>query len=240
MFKIVSTRKKGRVELSTVPASWENKGKLYFPKKNGELLCKNPAILPQPDWNTYNCTLKRNHFKTFEEAEEELSQMLNRTDTDDTDYEQQHDRRVNTSSRISQNKDFNSMAKNLIDSTASISPAAEHVVIEAQGMDGEIYTVIQNSQGTANTQQLSTAQVSYVNDQTTISNKLLLVVLQNQDKIMKKLGEISVQLEEIKENKKTFVTTLGEATGTQKEKIILEPVLYRLYLLGVYIQTACL
>lgn len=119
MFKIVSTRKKGRVELSTVPASWENKGKLYWPKKNVELLCKNPAILPQPDWNTYNCTLKRNHYKTFEEAEEELSQMLNRTDTDDTDYEQQQDPRVNTSTRISQNNDFNSMAKNLVSSIYS-------------------------------------------------------------------------------------------------------------------------
>ncbi|RVE50969.1 hypothetical protein evm_004378 [Chilo suppressalis] len=134
--------------------------------------------------------------------------MLNRTDTDDTDNEQQHDRCVNTSSRISQNKDFNSMAKNLIDSTASISPAAEHVVIEAQGMDGEIYTVIQNSQGTANTQQLSSAQVSYVNDQTTVSNELLLVVLQNQDKIMKKLGEISVHLEEKKKSSKKSKKTI--------------------------------
>lgn len=92
-------------------------------------------------------------------------------------------------------------------------------------MDDEIYTVIQNSPGGANTQQLSTAQVTYVNDQTTtyISNELL-VVLQNQVKIMRKLAEISVQLEEIKENRKTFVTTLGEATGSQKEKFIIKPI----------------
>lgn len=74
-FKIVSTQRRGRAELCTLPSHWESTAKLKWPKFNADYLCKNENAQPSPDWISMNCTLKRNNFTTFEDAEEELSNM---------------------------------------------------------------------------------------------------------------------------------------------------------------------
>ncbi|KAJ8708564.1 hypothetical protein PYW08_001630 [Mythimna loreyi] len=84
-FKIVSTRRRGKVELCTVPDTWEIKGILRWPKMYGDILAKNDSTQPQSDWLTYKCLLKRRNYRTYEEAEDELTKMLEKTDTDDTD-----------------------------------------------------------------------------------------------------------------------------------------------------------
>ncbi|KAJ8704354.1 hypothetical protein PYW08_013078 [Mythimna loreyi] len=84
-FKIVSTRRRGKVELCTVPDTWEVKGILRWPKMYGDILAKNDSTQPQSDWLTYKCLLKRRNYRTYEEAEDELTKMLEKTDTDDTD-----------------------------------------------------------------------------------------------------------------------------------------------------------
>lgn len=40
----------------------------------------------------------------------------------------------------------------------------------------------------------------------------------------KKLAEISVQLEELNENRSPFVCTLAQVGGTQNEKFAMEPI----------------
>lgn len=105
------------------------------------------------------------------------------------------------------------------------SKVAQHAIMETPGTESEIYSVITEEPREEDTHQPSTVQVPYyVHEQNTTSNELLVVITQNQERIMKKLAEISVQLEEIKENRRPFVCTLGEARGPQKEKFTIEPI----------------
>ncbi|CAH0403153.1 unnamed protein product [Chilo suppressalis] len=67
---------------------WEHREKLRWPKYNSDSLCKDENAQPGPDWIAMNCTLKRKNFPTYEDAEEELIKMLNKTDTD-TDNDQE-------------------------------------------------------------------------------------------------------------------------------------------------------
>lgn len=106
----MATRRRGRVELSTVPASWETRGKLRWPKRNGDVLSKNANVFPQRDWTTSDCILKRSNFLSYEDAEEELNRMLDRTDTEDTDVEE----RQQAVRSISQHRNFNDMAEFLV------------------------------------------------------------------------------------------------------------------------------
>lgn len=109
--------------------------------------------------------------------------------------------------------------------STSTSKVAQHAIMETPGTESEIYSVITEEPREADTHQPSTVQVPYyVHEQNTTSNELLVVITQNQERIMKKLAEISVQLEEIKENRRPFVSTLGEARGPQKEKFTIEPI----------------
>lgn len=116
-FKIVSTRRRGRPELCIVPSQWEDKGQLSWPKYNADMLSKDSSVQPGANWLKMPCSLKRKNFRNYEDAEKELANMLEKTDTD-TDFEQsscaQRVRTVHNSTAASPN--FNSLAQNLVSS----------------------------------------------------------------------------------------------------------------------------
>lgn len=109
-FKIISTTKGNKLELSIVPSKWENKGKVRWPRYNVEALSRDGNGIPGPNWLTFNCTVKRQYFKTYAEADAELTNMLFETDTTDTD--------VPVSETVIQNlsagPDFNSLAQTMV------------------------------------------------------------------------------------------------------------------------------
>lgn len=84
MFKIVETIEKGKKQLTIVPANWENKGKLYWPKTRAEKFIEDSKSMPDDNWLELKCKVKRNYLLNKEIAEEELGRML---DTEETEQE---------------------------------------------------------------------------------------------------------------------------------------------------------
>lgn len=63
-----------------------------------------------------SCSLKRKKFQSYEDAEEELANMLNKTDTD-TDFDQissAQTYRTIPNSSVVESPDYNSMAQDLV------------------------------------------------------------------------------------------------------------------------------
>lgn len=87
MFKIVETVENNRKELTIVPANWENdRGTLSFPRRFASKLQRESDSVPEPNWLTLPCKVKRKFLPSFETAEEELDQMV---DADETDRDDQ-------------------------------------------------------------------------------------------------------------------------------------------------------
>lgn len=83
-FKIVQTIEAGEICLAVVPAGWENKGILYWPRKSAVAkLSLDENSLPEPSWEQMNC-IKKREFATRKEAEYELDlmQLVSETETE--------------------------------------------------------------------------------------------------------------------------------------------------------------
>lgn len=85
-FKIVETTEKGTPLLTTVPAQWEQRGTLYWPRKNEAILIKAEDSTPETNWKSMPCILKRNNIPNYESSEQQISLMSDMSDTD-TDQE---------------------------------------------------------------------------------------------------------------------------------------------------------
>ncbi|RVE41954.1 hypothetical protein evm_013394 [Chilo suppressalis] len=291
-FKIVSTRRKGKLELCTVPETWEVKGTLRWPKMYGDILAKNDSTQPQTDWLTYNCVVKRRNYHTYEEAEDELEKMLEKTDTDDTDYSEQSYKRTTAPQKV---PNLNAAAQRIMiksgnpkkrmkQPTSTIqasqiiqeSPTTQGGPITQAGPTTQAGPITQASptipasqtiQAGPFTQAYPTIQIFpetsiltnqqhsytideavytvsteeqenmpqevhyYTNNQnmTTYINNLYEIqtaILDNQNKIMKKLGEMSVQLQEIQDQstENITVTTLAQAKGAETKRMRMDVV----------------
>lgn len=86
-FKIVQTFEgnDSKPYLCIVPASWENSGKLFWPKKTTksafEALMRNVQSCPQPDWYPVSAKVKRTAISSFKEATKILRDMMAHSDT---------------------------------------------------------------------------------------------------------------------------------------------------------------
>lgn len=81
-FKIIQTKEQNRVQLITVPSSWEQDSVLRWPKQAWKFIKDNETV-PQADWSSLPCSLKRSDIKTYQEAEKEISTMLMQSDTEE-------------------------------------------------------------------------------------------------------------------------------------------------------------
>lgn len=122
MFKIVQTRERGKPRLSIVPTNWERNGLLYWPQTNLYNLQRNPESRPESSWFQYSCEVKR-ALLSFEEAEFELNEMLENSDTDRDDHQisvrptivtQQRKKARVMLPRKPNNLDFNDLAKSCV------------------------------------------------------------------------------------------------------------------------------
>jgi hypothetical protein len=110
-FKIVQTIEKGRSQLCIVPNLWEHKGLLRYPKKiSDNKLARNENSKPQPDWRCMDCTVKRGSLSSYEQAEYELSIMLQNSDTDNIVTEQREKQNQASAHQI----DYNTLAECLV------------------------------------------------------------------------------------------------------------------------------
>lgn len=112
-FKIVQTNERGSTKLFIVPSGWESQRQLRYPKKpNESALVRNENSKPRADWPVLPCKVKRTGFLTYADAEEELSIMMQHSDTDTGPaiYEAQRE----TQLAMSGLPDFNNMADQLV------------------------------------------------------------------------------------------------------------------------------
>lgn len=113
MFKIVQTIERGLKQLTIVPSGWEYNNQLHWPKLGAEKLIRTANSLPEANWFTMACKLKRNHLFNYEIAEEELNRMLENDDTEQEDIlEVQTKKRpsVKLPKSISSEHNFNELA----------------------------------------------------------------------------------------------------------------------------------
>ncbi|KAG5876445.1 hypothetical protein JTB14_029932 [Gonioctena quinquepunctata] len=69
-----------------VPTIWETNRTLSFPRRFASKLQRESDSVPESNWITLPCKVKRSFLPSFETAEEELDQMV---DADDTDRDDQ-------------------------------------------------------------------------------------------------------------------------------------------------------
>lgn len=107
-FKIVETIERGKPQLSIVPSCWEKKGLLRWPPKKYPInkLVTNENSIPQADWLTIKCVLKRTSILSYSRAEEEIDMMAQYSDTSDVN----DDGMINTNNITN----YNNMAANLV------------------------------------------------------------------------------------------------------------------------------
>lgn len=110
-FKIVQTIERGRPLLTAVPHEWENNGILFWPKKH-EKLRRIENSKPETNWNSINCILKRSNLPSLAQAEFEIDNMSNASDTE-TDNENyqvtRYHAKMRNTTKIQQN--FNEIAR---------------------------------------------------------------------------------------------------------------------------------
>lgn len=82
MFKIIQTIENNQAKLTIIPSEWEKNGILYWPRKNSEKLHKNANSIPEKNWMTMKCKVKRSFIPRYEDAQEELGNMLLKSDTE--------------------------------------------------------------------------------------------------------------------------------------------------------------
>lgn len=86
-FSIVQTRKSfnSKPQLSIVPSSWLSKdnSEVYWPRNQWITLSKDINSMPNQSWRVQQCKLVGKKFKTYIQAEVELSKLVQITDSDD-------------------------------------------------------------------------------------------------------------------------------------------------------------
>ncbi|KAG5874929.1 hypothetical protein JTB14_015755 [Gonioctena quinquepunctata] len=85
MFEIVETVENNRKELTIVPTNWETNRTLSFPRRFTSKLQRKSDSVPEPNWMTLPCKVKKSFLRSFETAEEELDQKVDAYDTDRDD-----------------------------------------------------------------------------------------------------------------------------------------------------------
>lgn len=115
-YKIVQTLERGKLRLSIVPSSWEDKGNLWWPpKKILEKSIRDDQSKPTKDWKLMNCILKRNNIPTYQQADNELSIMEQNSDTDVQDNVAAADHPCETVTYADQDEiNFEILANNLV------------------------------------------------------------------------------------------------------------------------------
>lgn len=92
-FVIVEYKINGAKEIEAVPSAWIINNRVYWPPTNIKDLIKLPWLAPDTKtWISNACKIKR-VFDSFEEASEELTQMLKNSTTDDSEIEEEVKRR---------------------------------------------------------------------------------------------------------------------------------------------------
>lgn len=84
-FYIVQTIENGISQLSAVPSTWVNNGKMLWPPKDKHSKAiKNFSMLPgtkDEGWMEYNCVVKRQNIPSYAAAMKELDEMTKNSDT---------------------------------------------------------------------------------------------------------------------------------------------------------------
>lgn len=114
MFKIVETIEKARKELTIIPSAWECNGQLFWPRLRADKLVQISDSIPEDNWFTMPCKVKRNYLINYEVAEE-LERMLNEDETEQEELmkvavEKKKRNRVVPPKRNICEDDFNSLA----------------------------------------------------------------------------------------------------------------------------------
>lgn len=114
MFKIVETTERGSKKLSIVPGTWEKNNELSWPKFKADKLIRLSDSKPEESWFRMRCKLKRRHFISYNDAEQELERMLENGETTEgfsTEQEETADKRRKRSrltlSKQQNHDDFN-------------------------------------------------------------------------------------------------------------------------------------
>ncbi|CAH0398763.1 unnamed protein product [Chilo suppressalis] len=241
-FKIVQTIEKQQPKLTIVPAYWEYNGVLRLPKIGARKLVTNGDSRPLQGWVSMKCTVKRSSFQTYREAEEELTLMENKSDTDVPEHEG-----INLNSI--QDTNYNSMAENLIllnRGTEEEIPAPRTSTSTAAA-PGEIEYIISTSELPNTITDLQNVQIdtNIFEEILKNQNKILEnqnVILQNQC-VMQKMQQCVLDKEEInckqisnlvvlvedsftrlrQQNKRETVVSLGDANAFEKESFYIKP-----------------
>lgn len=84
MFKVVAIKKSLRkTEISLVPAKWVEGDVVFWPKTNASFLLKDPYSEPLPNWDHYNCVVKKSGIETYNAARRwEEAFLSNAVDTE--------------------------------------------------------------------------------------------------------------------------------------------------------------
>lgn len=90
-FKILQTNEQNKDYLSIVPHLWEVNGFVKWPAKSQMNtksfipLVKNPDSVPDANWTSHKCVVKRRDVATYELAEIQVDQMSDQTDSSEVD-----------------------------------------------------------------------------------------------------------------------------------------------------------
>ncbi|KAJ2938860.1 hypothetical protein O0L34_g18489 [Tuta absoluta] len=208
-FKIVETIEKGKPPSSIVPSSWERKGLLRWPPKKYAInkLVTNENSVPQADWLTIKCVLKRSSISSYSRAEEEIEMMAQYSDTSDVN----DDGIINTSTNNITN--YNNMAENLMhqnnETPGSSSLAAERVtkkssndpIIEIINDEGKIIATAVNTEQPIDIDKLFSNQKQILDNQVSIMQNQSLLhesqkeIANQEKKNIQQLQNLSVQLD---------------------------------------------
>ncbi|CAG9790335.1 unnamed protein product [Diatraea saccharalis] len=141
-FKVMQTMERGCLRLTTVPEQWEKNCILLWPKTNAEKLRRRENCYPDPTWTAFNCILKRNHLRSFKDAENQIDAMSNRSDTE-TENEYRNKSLSATTQREPLSQSFNKMAQELVENDQENIAAA--AMLEKENMPpGENYDAAVN------------------------------------------------------------------------------------------------
>lgn len=80
-FKVVKFIAGNRVYVEACPSSWEDDGKLSWPRNHQSMWQKTADSTPQDDWHSYTAQLMQENLDSFEEASD-LATALVTVDTD--------------------------------------------------------------------------------------------------------------------------------------------------------------
>lgn len=106
--------KKKQKILTTVPDQWVHNKLLFWPKSSANKLRRQEKSSPEASWEIMTCDVKRKNLKTFEEAQDEINAMSDKSDTE-TDEGVTNRRSLRKEKYPLPQKSFNELAKTLTD-----------------------------------------------------------------------------------------------------------------------------